>query len=163
MILTNETLKKLAKRPVSMINEIILHCSDTDNEKVDIERIDEWHRARGFACVGYHYFIDTDGKVHAGRPLEYCGAHCKGHNGPSVGVCLNGKKQFFEDQESSLMILIHQIEAKVGSALPVNGHNRYDNKKTCPNFCVDYFMATRFIIPYKRLQEPIAFTEVENG
>ncbi len=57
---------------------------------VDISDVDKWHKARGWGGVGYHYFIKRDGTTQAGRPLDKVGAHVKGHNYQSWGVCLAG-------------------------------------------------------------------------
>lgn len=49
-----------------------------------------WHRERGFDSIGYHYIIYLDGSIRFGRPVEQAGAHCKGHNANSIGVCYVG-------------------------------------------------------------------------
>lgn len=74
------------------IDEIIVHCSATRPEQgftaADVRR---WHtRERGFSDIGYHFVVETDGSVSAGRPLDRVGAHCRGHNSRSVGVCYMG-------------------------------------------------------------------------
>ena len=52
------------------INEIIIHCTATpEGRHVTVADIDSWHRARGFASIGYHYVIYLDGSVHAGRDV----------------------------------------------------------------------------------------------
>ena len=72
------------------IDTIIVHCSATpagrDNSAADIRR---WHRQRGFSDIGYHFVVRLDGTIEAGRPLELPGAHCRGHNLRSIGVCLS--------------------------------------------------------------------------
>lgn len=38
------------------INRIILHCTATPRGRhVTVSDIDRWHKARGFAGIGYHY------------------------------------------------------------------------------------------------------------
>lgn len=73
------------------IDTIIVHCSATpagrDNSAADIRR---WHRQRGFSDIGYHFVVRLDGTIEAGRPLELPGAHCRGHNLGSIGVCYVG-------------------------------------------------------------------------
>ena len=49
-----------------------------------------WHKAKGWNDIGYHYVIEATGKLVRGRPIEVIGAHCKGFNTDSVGVCLSG-------------------------------------------------------------------------
>ena len=45
---------------------------------------------RGWRDIGYHFVIGLDGQVHEGRPIEETGAHTKGHNFDSIGICYIG-------------------------------------------------------------------------
>lgn len=73
------------------INMIVIHCTASLNGKsVSLDTVREWHKQRGFDDIGYHYLIDVDGKVGHGRPLEKMGAHAKGSNAHSIGICLVG-------------------------------------------------------------------------
>jgi len=73
------------------INLIIVHCSATAaGRRVGVAEIDRWHRARGFNSIGYHWIVDIDGNILPGRPEAIAGAHCKGHNASSIGVCYIG-------------------------------------------------------------------------
>ena len=73
------------------INRIILHCTDTPpNMKVDISVVREWHLERGFNDIGYHFLIRKDGSIEHGRSLTTVGAHTKGQNSNSIGVCYEG-------------------------------------------------------------------------
>ena len=73
------------------IDSIIVHCSATkaglDFTATDIDR---WHRERGFNGIGYHYVIRLDGKLEKGRDVALAGAHCKGWNEQSIGICYIG-------------------------------------------------------------------------
>ena len=67
------------------ITEIILHTSATPEGKdFRAKDIDEWHRKKGWKCIGYNYVIDLDGKVEDGMPLYMVGAHTTGHNKNSI-------------------------------------------------------------------------------
>jgi len=70
---------------------IVIHCSAT-KRGVDFRAadIDNWHREKGYRCIGYHYVIDLDGSVEDGRPLNAIGAHVKDHNLHTVGICYIG-------------------------------------------------------------------------
>ena len=73
------------------ITEIILHCSATaEGLDFSVRDIRAWHKAQGWKDVGYHYVVRLDGTVQEGRPLEQAGAHCKGHNDRSIGICYIG-------------------------------------------------------------------------
>jgi N-acetylmuramoyl-L-alanine amidase len=73
------------------INKIIIHCSATpEGRDVKIDTIRQWHIDKGWADIGYHYVIELDGQIQAGRPVELLGAHCLGQNKFSIGVCYVG-------------------------------------------------------------------------
>ena len=42
------------------------------------------------AGIGYHFFIDKEGKVFVGRPIDTKGAHNKAYNRNSVAICFGG-------------------------------------------------------------------------
>lgn len=73
------------------IDTIIIHCTATpEGREVTVAEVTAWHRARGFTTIGYQYLIGLDGTVRPGRPEAQVGAHCKGHNARSIGVCYVG-------------------------------------------------------------------------
>ena len=73
------------------IDLIIVHCAATPEGKdFTTEDIDRWHRQQGFSPIGYHFVVYRDGSVHTGRPIEQVGAHCRGRNSTSIGVCYIG-------------------------------------------------------------------------
>jgi N-acetyl-anhydromuramyl-L-alanine amidase AmpD len=55
-----------------------------------VDEIDEWHKARGWSGVGYHAVIRRNGQIEFGRHFDETGAHVKGWNTRSVGVCMVG-------------------------------------------------------------------------
>jgi len=123
---------------VREITDIIVHCSASDNPKHhDISVIKKWHLERGFKDIGYHYVI-TKTAIQKGRWEKVIGAHCKGHNKHSIGICLCGDKKFSDNQFELAAHLIGSILRKYNiPKYKVRGHNYYDPKKTCPNFDVD--------------------------
>lgn len=73
------------------INEIIIHCSATaEGKDFTVQDITRWHKQRGFKTIGYHYVIYRNGTVATGRDIAEIGAHCKGHNANSIGICYIG-------------------------------------------------------------------------
>ena len=73
------------------IDTIIIHCSATPyNSKLDPVALIKSHRKRGFNGCGYHFYIRRDGEICDMRPVERIGAHCKGHNEGSIGICYEG-------------------------------------------------------------------------
>lgn len=125
------------------ITEIIIHCSATKEGKdFTVEDINRWHRQRGFDSIGYHFVIYPDGSLHVGRPKNLIGAHCKGHNAHSIGICYVGglstdgkpKDTRTAAQKDSLRALVEQLQEEFPLAT-VHGHNEFSNK-ACPCFDV---------------------------
>lgn len=122
------------------IREIILHCSDSNiKNHNDISVIRKWHLERGFNDVGYHFFIKSCGQIQNGRDLDIIGAHCKGHNEQSIGICLHGKfaGDFTREQKTSLYHLIKGLTL-IFPDVTIHGHNEFSDKK-CPVFDVEPF------------------------
>lgn len=70
---------------------IIIHCSATrEGQDIKAKTIKQWHKARGFSDIGYHYIIDLDGTIEKGRDESLVGAHCIGKNAISIGICYVG-------------------------------------------------------------------------
>jgi N-acetyl-anhydromuramyl-L-alanine amidase AmpD len=121
------------------IDLIVVHCSDSDNPAHDdVSVINQWHLERGFSGVGYHYFIKNNGDIQKGRPDEKIGAHVKGCNKSSLGVCLHGRKRFTKEQFKSLQTLLVKLIIEYGlTSTSVKEHNKLDKTKTCPNFIIN--------------------------
>lgn len=124
------------------INEIIVHCAATrEGRDFTVEDITRWHKARGFATIGYHYVIYRDGSIHEGRPLEQIGAHCVGHNKHSIGICYIGgcasdgktpKDTRTSEQKEALLSLLRRLKARFPNAT-IHGHRDFA-AKACPSF-----------------------------
>ncbi len=131
------------------INKIIVHCSDTyPNMDIGVKEINQWHLDRGWKEIGYHDVVRRNGHIEIGRNIYLSGAHTKGHNQDSIGVCLVGGKSqdntpdnnFTEKQFKSLAQLIRMYRVTYGVDLPVYGHSDFSDYKTCPNFNVNKFL-----------------------
>lgn len=73
------------------IRYIVLHCSATrSTQDYSPEALERDHRARGFRGIGYHYYVRRSGEVIPCRPLDQIGAHVRGYNHCSWGVCYEG-------------------------------------------------------------------------
>jgi N-acetylmuramoyl-L-alanine amidase len=124
------------------INRIIWHCSATpEGRDVGVDEIRRWHvDGRGWSDIGYHYVIELDGTVHTGRPLARTGAHVKGHNSDSIGICYVGgvdKKSRAKDTRTAAQRkALYELTTKLRQRYPgatVHGHNEFANK-ACPSF-----------------------------
>lgn len=112
------------------IKKIIVHCSAS--ETGDVKIIREWHKARNFKDIGYHYVIRRDGEIEIGRMLSEIGAHCQGENQDSIGICMIGNKNFEKCQFETLNKLVDELRRWFGR-IPVHGHRDFNKHKTCPN------------------------------
>ena len=132
-------------REISDIKKIIVHCSDSNFG--DVAAIDRWHKEFGWAGCGYHYVITNgviakhddydikqDGIIQKGREWKDIGAHCKGHNRDSIGICLIGKNHFTAKQ---LLVALPNLLLMLGDlgigAEGIFGHREFDKNRTCPN------------------------------
>jgi len=124
------------------INKIIVHCSATrEGENFEVAEIRKWHLARGFSDIGYHFYIDLYGEIHKGRDIAKIGAHCKGHNRNSIGICYCGgveadgktpKDTRYDCQKESLTAVLRTLKAMYPNAV-IHSHNDFANK-ACPSF-----------------------------
>jgi hypothetical protein len=141
------------------IDEIIIHCAATrpdwmqgQTAEAKRDEIRRWHKDRGWRDIGYHYFIDRNGRTVAGRPLQEAGAHTKGHNSKSIGICLAGGHGSSEndafldnytfEQEQALRVLINELKVRIPGIKKITGHNQYA-AKACPGFNVPRWLANQ--------------------
>ena len=149
------------------ITDIIVHCSATTPDMdVDANLIRKWHvEERKWSDIGYHYVIKRDGTIEDGRPISKSGAHCRGANSNSIGVCLVGgsKRQPDGTIADQFNFTFHQMEALLHfheeyytddngkqinyADLNWSGHRDHDSLKECPTFDVRAFITDGTITP----------------
>ena len=57
------------------IKLLVIHCSATRYDRdFPVEALRGAHKDRGFADIGYHYYITRDGELHRCRPENQIGA-----------------------------------------------------------------------------------------
>lgn len=122
------------KKPKRPVFRVFIHCSASDKREDDNALvIDQWHRARGFNGIGYHFFIRKDGTIQEGRDLEKVPAAQEGHNRDTIAICCHGlkKENFTEEQKASLLALCVTINRLYAGGLTFHGHCEV-SAKTCP-------------------------------
>lgn len=127
------------------IHSIVIHCSATrPNWEGGAREIRQWHvDDNNWSDIGYHFVIRRDGKVEDGRPVPIPGAHVKGYNKTSIGICLVGgvdengdpDANFTRDQWLQLQSSVVSLRRKYPGA-SIFGHRDLDPKKDCPCFDV---------------------------
>jgi N-acetyl-anhydromuramyl-L-alanine amidase AmpD len=147
------------------VEYIVLHCSASPNGlPLTCDVIRQWHLARGFRGIGYHYVITIDGVVHATRGEQNIGAHAKGYNAKSLGICMVGGTggvdkynpgRYNLKQWHALAVLITDLETRYPNAKVV-GHRDLSPDlnangiiepnefiKLCPSFSVADWLANQ--------------------
>jgi len=116
--------------------------------------IDSWHRERGWPEIGYHYVVRNgyetarsiydvkqDGLVEEGRAIELKGAHARGHNANSIGICLIGDETFTELQFLCTLLFVQSLLDEYGLTIDaVVGHGELAPTE-CPGFTASLFRA----------------------
>ena len=125
------------------INKLIVHCSATrEGQPISVDTIRDWHvNGRGWNDIGYHFYIDLDGNIFKGRNIQTMGAHCKGQNRNSIGVCYCGgvekdgktpKDTRNEKQKESLLAVLRTLKAMFPDSA-IHSHRDFA-RKACPSF-----------------------------
>jgi N-acetylmuramoyl-L-alanine amidase len=132
------------------IKGIIIHCSATKpSMDIGVKEIKQWHTSapRNWRDIGYHFVIRRDGTLEEGRDIRENGAHCKGHNQNTIGICMVGgvteenvkiaEDNFTENQWYTLENLVENLVWKdyVEGGCFIKGHNELSSK-ACPSFDV---------------------------
>ena len=78
--------------PRNKTDYIVVHCAATKpSMDIGADTIRDWHvNGNGWSDIGYHFIVLGDGTVETGRHINKTGAHCRGHNKGSIGVCVTG-------------------------------------------------------------------------
>lgn len=121
------------------VDKIIIHCADTpEGMDIGVSEIRDWHLERGWSDVGYHFVIRLDGKIERGRNLDTPGAHARGYNMNSIGICYVGGKDDKDtrtaEQLKSLDYLIQTLRLIYPGAKVLGHRDLPGVKKYCPSF-----------------------------
>lgn len=143
-------MSKAPSRKLDLSNErinknfekIIVHHTATKRmKKYDVDWCRELHLGKGWYDIGYHLYIEYDGKIKMGRPLTQRGAHTYGENRTSIGIAFVGGLDkegeasctLTPSQKKSLAVCIKALREATGEMLPVYSHNQFRNT-FCPGF-----------------------------
>ena len=144
------------------IRRIVLHHSASAFGTAMM--IDSWHRGRGWSEIGYHYVVRNgyesaraiydvkqDGFIEDGRDVARVGAHVRGHNADSIGICLIGEETFTEIQFLRTLLFVQSLLDEYGLPIKaVEGYRRWAGgvlghreltPTECPGFNMPLFRA----------------------
>ncbi|UMZ74926.1 N-acetylmuramoyl-L-alanine amidase [Natranaerofaba carboxydovora] len=103
-------LKELKKDQTVLI---IVHHTGVNIDQA-VETIHNYHKKdRGWAGIGYHFYIRFNGDIYKGRPITKRGAHTKGYNDRSIGVALAGdfsKESLIENRKEQYEALVELLK-----------------------------------------------------
>jgi N-acetylmuramoyl-L-alanine amidase len=123
------------------IKKLIIHHSLTkDGQVVDWEAIRKYHiEVNGWDDIGYHWGIERVGgryALEAGRPETVVGAHTKGMNAQSLGICVVGNYDREQLSQAALDLLVDLCVRKCRQyglkPEDIVTHHGYAAYKTCP-------------------------------
>lgn len=122
---------------------IVVHCSATCADRdYTVEQLLRDHKARGFRTIGYHAYIRKDGSTTYPRKWLEVGAHARGYNRCSVGICYEGgldaEGNPADTRTSAQKRTLRELLGKLHRMFPaaqIVGHCELPGvKKACPCF-----------------------------
>jgi len=147
---------------VKDVEYLVVHCSATKpNQDIGEAEIRQWHINKGWDDIGYHVIIRLDGTREFGRALDVRGAHVKGYNSISLGICMvggvdaagNPADTFSDAQKRSLLTTLDALHLLFPRA-KVCGHRdfspdqdrngiieEWEWMKACPSFSVQDWLS----------------------
>lgn len=151
-------------RPASAVEFICIHYTATvvGGPPINMAIIDSWHRQRGYKEAGYHFLIRLDGSIEAGREIRpdgsfEQGAHSRGENAESIGVCYEGGLlpgdankgvDTRTDAQKAAMVQLLTRLTKLYPKAKVEGHRDMPGAATqCPGFDAAAWWASAKVSP----------------
>ncbi len=150
----------------SETTRLVVHCSATgpahDIGAAEISRLHtsaktkmvDWNGdripGRGWSKIGYHFVIRKIGRLEFGRHPNEVGAHARGHNRTSVGICLVGgldaygtpAANYTAPQLTTLRELIRTLQVAYPTAELLGHRDLPGVAKACPCFDVAHWYET---------------------
>ena len=124
------------------IHLIVVHCSTTRRDRpFPVTALIRCHQDR-FGFTGYHYYITRDGTTYQTRHEQLIGAHARGYNQHSLGVCYEGGLDEHgkpadtrtKAQKRALLKLLKRLKKEHPEAQILGHRDLPDVKKACPCF-----------------------------
>ena len=146
----NRHLRHILRTVMRHIDLIVVHCSATRcNQHLPVTALIRCHQDR-FGFTGYHYYITRNGQVYQTRHEQLVGAHARGYNQHSLGVCYEGGLDRHGRpadtrtacQKRALLRLLKQLKAEHPQATIVGHRDLPGVSKACP--CFDATKEYRF-------------------
>lgn len=121
------------------IQKLVVHHSASNSATTKKTDIEKWHKQRGFSQIGYHKVIEGNGNIVNGRSETIQGAHTKGANHASLGVCVVGNFETSSPSATQINALVTVLtgwcKAHKLNATSIYGHFNVpggSTKTNCP-------------------------------
>lgn len=138
--------------------KIIVHHSGDATKEDQFAKINDYHKSREFPIstlgfyVGYHYLINHEGELTKCREESDEGAHTRGLNFQSIGVCLEGNfnmEQPTQAQKETLgKLLVELCERYFLDVMDIYPHRAFGNTD-CYGNTLDNNWARILYLDYK--------------
>lgn len=148
---TSRPAKRRATQYIALHHAAAVNCSAAD--------VDRWHKEKGWAGIGYHYFVRKDGRIYRGRELDAVGAHVQGMNHISVGICAEGNYDIERTMSAAQMSAIKELLRELKKLYPsaeIVGH-REIGASDCPG---KYYPLEEMKRYYEDIKEDIDMEEL---
>ena len=120
------------------ITHLVIHHSATPAKTTTHDGVKKYHiETNGWSDIGYHYTIDHKGIVNRGREDRTIGAHARGANSYSLGICLFGNFNTEHPTAEQIEVLIKLLrnlqETYSIPAGNIIGHRDVGKTECCGN------------------------------
>ena len=151
LYLPSHPTKIYPKRDLSQIDTIVVHQTDSKDKGTFHPYDTARHHinSRGWAGIGYHYFIIKDGTIYQTQPDYVISNHASSYNDNSLGVVITGdhrlptskdytcgdnEAMLGKTQYKSLVWTISHLQLKHNLSLDnIVAHGQTGIIKSCPN------------------------------
>ena len=122
----NKVGLKFGNMALRKVTELLVLHHQGATARQTVKQIHDYHKnSKGWAGIGYHFYVRTNGEIWQGRPLEYVGAHAYGFNDNSIGICFEGNfevEEMSEAQKEAGKWLVSYILNKYPTIKNIKGH-----------------------------------------
>jgi len=100
---------------------------------ISADQIHALHIRNGWSGIGYHFFVDKQGRIYRGRPLWAMGAHARDYN-DSIGICAEGAYHVEKTMPAKQLGALQELHDHLHSAYPKATDKKHSdvNATACP-------------------------------